>query len=447
MAKIKKITTIKNEDVYDISVPETVNFFANDILVHNCVEIGMYPVLEVGKKKYSGWEGCNLSEINGVEIKNEEDFFKACRGAAILGTLQAGYTDFKFVSDVTKKIFDREALIGVSITGWMNSPKVLLNEKTLKKGAEIVNKVNEELAKLLGINPAARTTCTKPSGNASVLLRTASGIHGEHSPLYIRHIQMTKDSEIAQLIKEKNPYMIEESVWSANKSDYVIGFPVISPRGSIYKKDLKGVSLLEKVKMVQKSWVEEGTREEYCVDPTVRHNVSNTVQVPKDEWGDVEEYLFKNREFFAGVSFLPDTGDKDYAQAPMTEVKSEKDIIKTYGPGALFASGLIVDATTGFSNLWEACMYAQSDDLAGGNETLDSRKDWIRRFRKFADNYFGSDLKKTEYCLKDVFLLFKWNKIQQNFVDINFVDELKEKVFTDVDTMGSAACIGGACEI
>ena len=92
----------------------------------------------------------------------------------------------------------------------MNNPTILFNANVLKKGAEIVKAVNREVAAIIGINPAARTTCVKPSGNASVLLQTASGIHAEHSPMYIRNVQMNKESEITQAITRTNPYMVEE---------------------------------------------------------------------------------------------------------------------------------------------------------------------------------------------------------------------------------------------
>ncbi len=133
-----------------------------------CCEIGMFPQFN----GVSGWEGCNLTEINGGMCVDEESFYKACRAGAILGTLQAGYTNFKFISDTSKKIFDREALLGVSITGWMNNPKILFNSQILETGAAIIKQVNEEVAKLIGINPAARTTTVKPSGNACTSFNT-----------------------------------------------------------------------------------------------------------------------------------------------------------------------------------------------------------------------------------------------------------------------------------
>jgi ribonucleoside-diphosphate reductase alpha chain len=416
---------------------------SRDFTTNPCVEIGMFPQID-GE---SGWQGCNLTEINGGRCTTKEEFFKACRAGAILGTLQAGYTEFKYLSGTSKAIFEREALLGVSVTGWMNNPEVLLDADIQREGAEIVKAVNEQVANLLGINPAARTTCVKPSGNASVLLQTSSGIHAEHSPRYIRHVQLNKDSEVAQLILDGNPYMVEESVWSNNKTDYCVAFPVISPEGSMYREDLYATKLLEKVKLVQQNWVEAGTNPDRCADPRIRHNVSNTVTVLPHQWTQVEDYVYDNRAYFAGISFLAGSGDKDFAQAPNTEVLTEDQIVTRYGKAALFASGLIVDTRkAGFRDLWEATSIAQMKDEYRG-EISDIRKDWVRRFYKFAENYFDNDLKQTEYCLKDVYLLHKWTKIQQNLKPIDFISQLGEKKFTDIDTMGAIACQGGACEI
>ena len=408
-----------------------------------CVEIGMFPQID----GVSGWQGCNLSEINGSKCTSREEFFRACRAGSIMATLQAGYTDFKFLPDTTRAIFDREALLGVSITGWMNNPSVLLNAENQREGAEIVKSVNKEVALLIGINPAARTTCVKPSGNASVLLQTASGIHAEHAPRTLRTVQLNKESEVAQLIAETNPYMVEESVWSESNSDYSVSFPMIASPDSIFKSEVKGVNLLEKVRLVQQNWVEYGTNTELCADPTVRHNVSNTVTVRPDQWEEVEEYLFSNRDTFSGVSFLADSGDKDYVQAPFAEVLTEEEIVQRYGVAALFASGLIVDTYKGFNNLWDATFVAQQDDKGKGGEAGDQRADWVRRFDNFADNYFDGNAKKAEYCLKDVFLLHRWTKIQQNLKPVDYKSQLSEKAYTDIDTLGAAACAGGQCEI
>ncbi len=407
-----------------------------------CVEIGKFPQLD----GISGWQGCNLVELNGGAAQNAEAFYQMCRAGAVIGTLQAGYTDFKYISDISKQIFDREALLGVSITGWMNSPDILFNEEILKRGAQIVLETNKLVAKIIGINPAARTTCVKPSGNASVLLMTASGIHGEHAPRYLRKVEMNKEQEVADLIRRTNPYMVEDSVWSAAKTDYAIYFPIVSPEGSIYREDLKGIKLLDRVKFVQQTWIEAGTDVDLCVEKTLRHNVSNTITVPQGSWDKISKYLFENRQFFCGVSFLSDMGDKDFHQAPFTEVLTEKELVKKYGAGAIFAAGLVVDALGVFPNLWNAISIAKKPDNIS-QEEKDRQGDWIRRFHKFRTTYFDGDERQTDYCLKDVYLLHKWHKIQQNFVPVDFELQLQEKKFTEIDTMGAVACHSGSCEI
>ena len=148
-------------------------------------------------------------------------------------------------------ICNETLLISKAILCFFECVLKLFDKKILQKGAKIVKEVNREVAALLGINPAARTTCVKPSGNASVLLQTASGIHAEHSNMYIRNVQMTKDSEVTQAIQRANPYMVEDSVWSATGSDVVVSFPIVPKKGSYVKEDLVGVDHLEKVKLVQ----------------------------------------------------------------------------------------------------------------------------------------------------------------------------------------------------
>jgi ribonucleoside-diphosphate reductase alpha chain len=431
------------ESVKQFGEPGFVFVESTEHTTNPCVEIGMFPQID----GQSGWQGCNLTEINGGMCNTKEDFFKACRAASILGTLQAGYTDFKFLSDTSKAIFDREALLGVSITGWMNNPGILFNDKILEEGAKIVRETNREVAAIIGINPAARTTCVKPSGNASVLLQTASGIHAEHSSMYIRNIQLNKESEITQAIMKSNPWMVEESVWSAGGTDVVVSFPIIPNKESIIKDDLIGIKHLELVKKAQKHWVDAGTNIELCADKGVRHNVSNTILV--DDWEEVEKYVFENRHSFAGISFLSIMGDKDFNQAPNTAVISAQEMVKKYDEGAIFASGMVVDALKTFNNLWDACTTAQGygEDLTLDDSTTVMKKDWVRRFGNFADNYFSGDTKQAEYCLKDAYLLHKWNKIQKNLKEINWQDDLTEKQYTDVDTLGAAACAGGACEI
>ena len=413
-----------------------------EILFNPCVEVGMYGYDAEGS---SGWQMCNLTEINGAKSNTPEEFYDQCKAAAILGTLQAGYTDFKYLTPITKSIVDREALIGVGITGWMNNPDILFDVKVQRKGAEIVKYWNKYVADLIGINQAARCNVVKPSGNASVLLGTASGIHGEHSPRYIRHVQMNKESEVAQLFLQNNPTMCEESVWSSNGSDIVIGFPIISPEGSIYKSELLGVKQLEYVKNAQQNWIEQGTNYDQCVKPYLRHNVSNTITV--DDWGTVGDYIYENREHFCGISLLPASGDKAYPQAPFTEVFTMEEITSKYGIESMFSSGLIEAGLNAFNdNLWAATSTAlgYGETLTDKHEHL-LKRDFIRRFNKFATNFTSAE--ECVSCLLDVYNLHKWWKIQNSIHTIEWATELGAKEFVDVDTLASQGCAGGNCDL
>ncbi len=408
-----------------------------DFTYNPCVEIGMFPVYN-GE---SGFQGCNLTEINGGAIQTLEDFKEAVWGAAALGTLQAGYTNFKYLTETTKNIFERESLLGVSITGILNNISFFTNENNLKEGVKIIKATNEYIASLININPAARLTCVKPAGSTSVLLETSSGIHPEHSKQYIRHMQANKDTPTAKLLFKTNPNMVEESVWSSNKSDYVLAFPVISSGNSLYKNELTDIEFLEIIKKIQKYWVLEGTVPERCTAKGLTHNVSNTVTV--DDWDKVEDYIFNNMEYFAAVSFLPRSGDKAYNQAPFTEVLNFNEISEKYGTGALFASGLITESMNAFDNLWNACATANGygENVSEENHSNTMKKDWIRRYKKYADNYFNSDYSLTEMCLKDVYLLHKWEKIQRSIKPVDW-SQLNEEILANIDEQGAMNCNG-----
>jgi len=391
---------------------------------------------------------CNLTEINAEKCTTDEKFLKACKDASILGTLQAGYTSFPYLGEVTENIVRREALLGVSVTGWMNNPR-LFNPELLKKGAKVVKDTNKEVAAIIGINQAARTTCVKPSGNASVILGTASGIHPEHSERYFRVMQLNKEADTAKWLLENMPFLLEDSVWSASKTDYVVFVPVENPKGGLYKNDVKGVKHLDLIKLVQVNWVNEGTNRELCLYPNVNHNVSNTVII--DSKPEVIEYIWENRDLFTAVSFLSDFGDKDFNQAPFTSVLSFEEIVDRYGRAALFASGLIVDGIHYFNqNLWEACDCVMNKEfpVVGTREQVLLKKYWISRAKKFAKNYFKGDLQKMVYCLKDIHLMHKWDVINRQFKEVDFGKILKNPEFKDVSDYAAQACSGvNGCEI
>lgn len=417
-----------------------------DFNTNPCCEIGFIPVNPTTGK--SCWSLCNLNEINGGKCDTPEKFYKACESASILGTLQASYTNIPFLGEDTKQLIEEESLIGVSITGIMDSPEILLNPEILRKGVGIVKKTNEKIAEIIGINPAARLTTVKPSGNASVILGTSSGIHPAHSKRYFRIMQMNKENEMAQLLKESNPSMIAESVWSESGNDYVVYVPIEESPGSLVKKDLTGVDFVKHVQTVYENWVLPGTVKGRGYSDRVTHNVSNTITV--DNWDKVFDYIYENKNAFCGLSFIPFTGDKIYNQAPFTEVLTLDEIIEKYGKGALLASGLIVDALHAFDgNLWEACDMVKQRSLGFSGDRLKTilKKDIIKRIKKFATNYFKGNKEKVINCLKDVYLFHKWEVISREYKEIDFISVDFKPTFVDVDTLGAMACSGGVCEI
>lgn len=402
--------------------------------------------VKVNKTKF-GIQGCNLTEINAEKATTKEKFLRACKDASILGTLQAGYTSFPYLGPVSEKIFEREALLGVSITGWMNNPK-LFNADLLEEGAKMVKDTNKEVAAVIGINQAARTTCVKPSGNASVVLGTSSGIHPEHSERYFRIMQLNKESNTAKWLVDNMDFLLEESVWSSTKSDYVVFVPVENPIGGLYKKDMKGIKHLELIKLVQNHWVNAGTNPELCTYSPVNHNTSCTVII--DDKDTIVDYIWDNKDYFTAVSFISDYGDKDFNQAPFTSVLNLQEIVDSYGKGSLLASGLVIDGLHYFNqNLWLACdtILDKNIPITGTREQVLLKEYWVKRAKKFAKNYFKNDLKKMVYCLKDIHLFHKWETITRQFKEVDFGSILEKPDYKDISNYAAQACSGAQCDI
>lgn len=419
-----------------------------DMTVNPCVEVGMRPLTEDGR---TGWQACNLTEINGGACVDRETFLKACRTASALGTLQAAYTNLTYLTDASREIIRREALIGVGITGWMNNPTVLFDPDLMREGAEVVKAVNREVAALIGINPSARCTVVKPSGNSSVLLGTASGIHGEHAPRYIRNVQMADTSDVLHILEKHYPELVDTSVWSTARTDKVVSFPIIPPEGSVFKSGLVGVKQLKYVELAQRVWIECGKNPELCVDPRVSHNVSNTIQVAddgEDGWDAVEAYLYENRRWFCGVSLLPLSGDKIYNQAPFTEVLTPEEHVAKYGAPGILAAGLVTQALDAFGDLWTAtsCVMSDRDEKLPVSHENSAKIDIGRRIRKFGSKYFAGDIAKACDCLKDAHLIHKWEKIMRACEkEIDIAAELGDREEVEVGTLVGVACSGDAC--
>ena len=296
--------------------------FANDSrqLLNPCFEINFIPETE---DEVCGVQFCNLTSINGALTDSKDKFLLHSRHASLIGTLQAGYLDFPYLSRAAKKVTEQEALLGVSITGLMDNPDILLDKSNQKEAAIAAVEENEIWAKKIGINPAARVTCVKPEGTSSIVLGAASGIHPHHARKYFRRIQCNKLDNIYNFFKIYNPELCEESVWSANKTDDVLTFPIVIPEGAMVKEDLTAIKHLDIIRETQENWVDYGTSK--YNKKNIKHSVSCTVLVEENEWNKVIDYLYNNRNFFTAVSLLPKSGDKIYKQAPMEAVLTKED--------------------------------------------------------------------------------------------------------------------------
>jgi len=319
--KVKKISLKPNEDVYDLTVKDNRNFFGNGILVHNCSEIGFIPITVDG---VCGFQFCNLTSINGAKVKTMDLFLQAIEAAVIIGTLQATYTNFSYLNKAAQILTEEEALLGVSITGIMDSPDLFLNPKYLYIGSKYAAKVNEEWSKIVGIKQAARITCVKPEGTNALIMESASGVHPHHAkPRYFRRIQMNKSDSVYKFFKKHNKHLCEESVWSATKSDDVITFPVEVSDTVLEKDDFSAIKHLDTIRMIQENWVLPGTTE--ANKKPISHNVSCTVIVDNDEWDQVIDYVYEHKNSFTGISFLGKGGDKSFPQAPVQKVYPEDE--------------------------------------------------------------------------------------------------------------------------
>lgn len=286
----------------------------------NCGEPGIYwtnnldwgtnPCVEIGLRPY---QMCNLTESNASAITDQKSFNELASAAAFLGTLQAGYTDFHYLNPKWRHACEEDALLGVSMTGIASGTLAGLDQR---EAAMHAVQTNKETAALIGINPAARVTCVKPAGTTSLVFGTSSGIHAWHAPFYIRRQRAGKDEALAQYMMQAVPELVEEDV--TDPRQIVISFPQRAPEGAVMRGEPM-MELLSRVKDVSSNWVAGGH-----VYGENRHNVSCTISVKPDEWGDITNWMWENRDSYGGISVFPHFGSGTYQQAPFEDITEER---------------------------------------------------------------------------------------------------------------------------
>ena len=280
------------------------------IYLNNDKDWGTNPCCEIALRPH---QFCNLCEVNVSNIDSQEDLNERVKAAAFVGTLQAGYTDFHYLRDVWRETTEKDALIGVSMTG-IGSGTVLGYD--MKKAASLVKRENTRVAKIIGINQSARTTTVKPAGTTSLVLGTSSGIHAWHNDYYIRRIRVGKNESIYQHLVNNHPELVEDEYFRPHDTA-VIQVPQKAPEGSILRTE-SPFQLLERVKKVATEWVKPGHR-----NGSNSHNVSATISLKKEDWELAGEWMWKNRNDYNGLSVLPYDGGT-YTQAPFEDITEEK---------------------------------------------------------------------------------------------------------------------------
>ena len=280
------------------------------IYLNNDKDWGTNPCCEIALRPF---QFCNLCEVNVSDVKDQDDFNNRVKAAAFIGTLQAGYTDFHYLREIWKETTEKDALIGVSMTG-IGSAAVL--QMDMKAAASIVIKENARVAKIIEINPSARCTTVKPAGTTSLVLGTSSGIHAWHNDYYVRRMRVGKNEAIYTYLNTEHPELIEDEFFRPHDTA-VISIPQKSPEGSILRTE-SPFDTLERVKRVAQEWIRPGHRK-----GSNTHNVSATISLKEDEWDKAGEWMWDNKEHYNGLSVLPYDGGT-YTQAPFEDINEAK---------------------------------------------------------------------------------------------------------------------------
>ena len=287
------------------------------IYLSNDKDWGTNPCCEIALRPF---QFCNLCEVNVSDVVDQDDLNARVKAASFIGTLQAGYTDFHYLRPIWQRTTEKDALIGVSMTG-IGSGAVL--KMDMKEAAKVVKVENKRLAEVMGINPSARTTTVKPAGTTSLTLGTSSGIHAWHNDYYIRRVRVGKNEAIYSHLLLNHPELVEDEYFRPHDTA-VIGIPQKAPDNAIFRTE-SPIQLLERVKKVHGEWIKPGHR-----TGNNTHNVSATVSIREHEWKAVGEWMWENKEYYNGLSVLPYDGGT-YIQAPFEDCTKERyeELMKT----------------------------------------------------------------------------------------------------------------------
>lgn len=276
----------------------------------NDKDAGTNPCAEINLKPN---QFCNLCEVNASDIESQEDLNSRVRAASFIGTLQASYTDFHYLRDIWRKTTEKEALLGIGMTGIASGEVFKYN---LKEAAKVAMEENEKIANIIGINKAARITTVKPSGTTSLVLGTSSGIHAWHDDYYLRRIRLGKNESLYTYLSIHHPELLEDDFFKPTLQAIAV-IPQSAPKGAITRRE-SALDLLERIKKINKEWIKPGHRRGANM-----HNVSATVSVKQDEWETVGEWVYENKEYFTALSFLPHS-EHTYTQAPFETISEER---------------------------------------------------------------------------------------------------------------------------
>jgi len=279
------------------------------IYLSNDKDWGTNPCCEIALRPF---QFCNLCEVNVSNIESQEDLNERVKAASFIGTLQAGYTEFHYLRPIWQRVTEKEALIGVSMTG-IGSGTILGYD--MKAAAKIVKEENIRVAKLIGINRAARCTTVKPAGTTSLTLGTSSGIHAWHNDYYIRRIRVGKNESIYQYLMEHHPELVVDEYFRPHDTA-VIEIPQKAPESAIMRTE-SPFQLLERVKKVAVEWIKPGHR-----SGNNTHNISATISLRDHEWDAAGEWMWKNKDYYNGLAVLPYDGGT-YTQAPFEDIDEE----------------------------------------------------------------------------------------------------------------------------